>query len=255
MGVNAALSGGARAFQGGSAFLVHQFVDNGVLVATLDRSCGEGERDWKLCAHRDTIATHEGEGRGWFLYDPVTSPLHTDLEGWDDPELGEVVAQAFRCCWWRIATELPSAGWRQLWAIDSRAATAASNARYMRRLLEGHLPAEFEDFRQSRQNHGARLPVVLHPFSETLLQAIWLVAGAGLVVVLARREPTDQRILLLTGTVGFLVMNAALCAAASPVFDQYQGRVAWLLPFALVLAGGWTLERSPQARDAGDRSG
>ena len=40
----------------------------------------------------------------------------------------------------------------------------------------------------------------------------------------------------------FLLVNALVCSFGSSTHDRYQGRVAWLLPFALALSAGWFRE-------------
>ena len=52
--------------------------------------------------------------------------------------------------------------------------------------------------------------------------------------------------------IAFLVINAAVCATFAGVFDRYQGRVAWIMPFCLTaygcsLVGEW--KRSSVGRE------
>ncbi len=51
----------------------------------------------------------------------------------------------------------------------------------------------------------------------------------------------------------FLIANAAVCGFGSSTHDRYQGRVAWLLPFALAISVGDLLgERRRRGSAAGE---
>ncbi len=75
--------------------------------------------------------------------------------------------------------------------------------------------------------------------------ALLCVLGAiVLFIVAVRRRLTRPALLLATVVVGLLT-NAFVAGAFGGVFGRYQGRVIWLLPFA-VLAAALALRRSAQ---------
>jgi hypothetical protein len=78
----------------------------------------------------------------------------------------------------------------------------------------------------------------LHPIPEWALQAALAVA-AIVVAVLAWQRGARRISLLLASVLIFFVGNAVICSFGSSLHDRYQGRIAWLLPWPLTLAGAW----------------
>jgi hypothetical protein len=96
---------------------------------------------------------------------------------------------------------------------------------------------------ESRQARGEPVRVILHPFPEVALQAV--LAIAAIVVAVLGWQRGERRIgLLLASLLTFFAGNALVCSFGSSIHDRYHGRIAWLLPFALTLAGAWWLKGS-----------
>ncbi len=239
---NATMGSGPGVLRGTSSFLAHRFIDTGVLGRTLDTYCEV--RDWKSCGYREEFQRQVGRGGGWFLFHEQ-SPFRTELGAWEGEEQAELVAHAFRCCSGQIATTTLVGAWRQFWSVDSRTSPARRDTGPLMALLRRHEPGDVSRLRRSRQHSGLPVRVVVHPVPEAALQAVFLIAAIGLAAASWRRGPRKATFLLASLGV-FLLANALICSLGSTLFHRYQGRVAWLLPYCITIAGWWKArERSP----------
>lgn len=231
--------GSWRVFLGTGSFMMSRLIDTGVILPTLDRYCGE--REWKSCKFRDEFARHIGQADGWFLFN-TSSPFFTELDAWTGDEQDEIVVHAFRCCWDRIALTTAISTWQQFWRIDSSDGSAAGDTGPTLVFLKKHLRNELPALESSRQNRGERVRAVLHPAPEAALHALLILVAGGLAVLGWR---IDRRgfAFVLASVMLFLLVNALVCAFGSSTHDRYQGRVAWLLPFAIAVAGIRTFRR------------
>jgi hypothetical protein len=51
----------------------------------------------------------------------------------------------------------------------------------------------------------------------------------------ARKGRAQEVSVFFYAAVAFLIINAAVCATLAGVYDRYQSRVAWIIPFCLAL--------------------
>ena len=101
--------------------------------------------------------------------------------------------------------------------------------------LKRHQRNELPALVSSRQGRGERVHVVLHPVPEAALHALLILVAGGLAVHGWRRGRREVAFVLASAIL-FLLANALACAFGSSIYDRYQGRVAWLLPFAIALS-------------------
>jgi hypothetical protein len=97
-------------------------------------------------------------------------------------------------------------------------------------------PATLRSYRSSAQARNvvprdmlSRVDAVIFPTSLAIV-----IGGMIFAAWYRRPEPVALGALVLGG----FAVNTVLCAVASGVFDRYQSRVSWLLPFAAVLLVG-----------------
>ncbi len=94
------------------------------------------------------------------------------------------------------------------------------------------IPKEFITYRLSRQFLDG-----LFPLSDQLTRIHIAVFWAGTLACLAfawtRRSARVNQ--LLAAAFAFLVINATICGALSGVYQRKQSRVAWIVPFCLIL--------------------
>jgi len=73
------------------------------------------------------------------------------------------------------------------------------------------------------------LPDTVSPFHTTIF---WLSLVLSLAFAWAARFTRVNK--FLASAILFLVINAAVCGALAGVYDRYQSRVAWIIPFCLI---------------------
>jgi hypothetical protein len=238
MAVNRMSGTASGVFQGRNSFLMYRLIDTGVVIPTLDRYCAE--RKWKSCKYREEFVRHIGKADGWLLF-ARSSPFFRELGGWEGAEQGDIVAHAMRCCWGEIVVTTALGTWQQFWRIDSGDGLAVVDTRpahgFLVRFYQQDLPA----LMKSRQRLGTLMHPTLHPVPEAVLHAVLILLTVGLAMYAWHAERRDV-VFLLGSVMLFLMVNALVCAFGSSTHDRYQGRVVWLLPFALAIAIGWLRE-------------
>jgi hypothetical protein len=108
--------------------------------------------------------------------------------------------------------------------------------------IEHVFPAELQAFRNTRQIRDRLLPLA---DAASAIDAIvfWLSVAACLYFARTRRFPRINQFFI--AVILFLVINAAVCGSFSGVYNRYQSRVAWLVPFCLIAyACCWVQERN-----------
>ncbi len=91
-------------------------------------------------------------------------------------------------------------------------------------------PRDLPAFRRDKQIRGRLLPLA-DALASVHTVVFWISVPACLLFAWTGRF---RRInYFLASAIVFLVINAAVCGALAGVFDRYQSRVAWLMPFCL----------------------
>jgi hypothetical protein len=93
-------------------------------------------------------------------------------------------------------------------------------------------PAEIQAFRSSRQFRGRRLLSLADAISPVHTAIFGLSLAACLLFARTGRFARANTFLATANL--FLMANATVCGASSGVYDRYQCRVAWLIPFCLI---------------------
>ena len=238
MSVNMALGTSSGVFRGTDSFLMNRFVDTGVIIPILDHYCGE--KDWVSCDYRKEFTRHAGQADGWFLFNKQ-SPFNTELGEWGGKEQSDIVSHAFRCCLDDIIVTTLAGTWQQFWKVDSSDGLTVIDTKPVYSFVKHNRDHELEALDQSVQRRGEPVHTTLHPVPEVVLHALFFLIAAGLALLGWRTGRRKVTFLLLSVAL-FLLINAFVCSFGSSNHDRYQGRVAWLLPFMVVLSVGWLRE-------------
>ena len=86
-------------------------------------------------------------------------------------------------------------------------------------------------FSNARQSRG-RLNRLIDSAATLDTAVFWF--SALTCLVLAWTKCAERVNLFFYSAIVFLVINAAICATLAGVYDRYQSRVAWLVPFCLM---------------------
>lgn len=231
-GINLYLRAGAGLTRGGDTIWLNRFAESGVLQQTLALYCQD--KGWAMCAFVEPLRAHQGE-RGWLLF-AADSPVHQI--GWNQgaDEQREIVMTALACCWQQIITTSAQETWLQVWRLTIQGyVTPLASEMNAVQAVRKNFPNEWASFQNARQQTNQFTPTRLLPIDEGTVQLVSIVVALGLIVYAHVRH--DKPILLfLGGTFYFILLNAAVMATFSGAITRYQGRVYWLLPFAVLVA-------------------
>jgi hypothetical protein len=107
--------------------------------------------------------------------------------------------------------------------------------------IERVFPGELQTFENTRQIHN-RLLKLANAASKLDTPWYWLSLAACIVLARSRRFPRIDSFFL--AAILFLLINAAVCGALAGVYNRYESRVAWLIPFCVFVYGfRWMRER------------
>ncbi len=225
---NFAIAGRFAFTPGGANFVFARTVEDGILARFLAEHCPDPSL--RICAFRDPLPT---TGNGWLwgespFWDKLGGP-----QGFED-EAGRIVVQtlilypgahvmsairgmAEQFFLLKTADHLKTDNWHTRWAIETRAPAAL---------------AAFQAGRQERDVFDVHWIEAVHvPVALAAIVLLFVVIGLGLRGRVAPPAFAFALTIMLA-----LIGNAAICGATSIPSDRYQSRLAWLAPFAVVLA-------------------
>ena len=246
--LHAALGGGFTITRAAPAFAVARLNEAGVLARFLDHECG-GAYQYSLCKYRSKLPS-DAIGFMWSADTPMQ--LGGGMEA-TRAEYRHVIGRVLRspryypALTWTAAQatlrQLTHVGvWEGLYPYRENTSPYWP--------LSQHYPYELAPYLSSLQNRNALNFNQLNERAGVAYLLAILVGLGGLASPAVRRRlaPGAAFWLALVGT--GLVANAFATGALANVLDRLQARVAWLLPFAvLVLAteaglGAWAEWRS-----------
>ena len=110
-------------------------------------------------------------------------------------------------------------------------------------------PRDLSSYLHARQFHGG-LASLANGAAAVDTKIFWFTSAACILFACAGRF--DQTNEFFYSAILFLVINAAVCATFAGVFDRYQNRVAWIMPFCFTayLCGFVREWKGNQAREA-----
>lgn len=206
----------------GNSFLLGRLFGAGLAQNFLRQNCPK--RQFTSCRYLSNLPRNEEE----FMFH---HPLLLSLKG-HPREIQTIVrgtlfaySQSFLWSSGR-QTLLQLAALRTGDEIRSYAADDWNNA-----AMQRVFPGELQAYRNARQ-FGGRLRPLADAASVVHTVTFWLSLAGCLLFAWTGRFARMNR--FLGYAILFLLYNAAVCGALSGVYDRYQSRVAWLIPFCLV---------------------
>jgi hypothetical protein len=230
---NAAVFGRATLSAHGSVFLLARLQADGPAVATLRARCPQA--GWYLCGFLDRLPMDSDE----FLWDPA-SPVSRDAAGNPRamgsvllaPEASAIVRETLRDQPLGFALSAARNGLVQLVTAGIGDTLGPEHLDLSaRRAIAAFPPGVLAAFDAARQMRG-ELRAVAAPFAAVIPVA--LVLSVPLLSLGLVRRP-EARGMLLAICVG-VSANALATGGLSKPHERYQARIAWLLPFAALLA-------------------
>ena len=218
-GLNRKMGLGFQLSPSGKMFLLGRLFDDGLAADFLIRSCPN--HAYISCRYLSKLPQTDAE----FLFQhPLLSDLSQHPQEMEVIVRGTLAAYPFRFIASSFRnTLLQLASLRTGDEIRSYGAKDWNNGVFQR-----VFPAGFTAFSNSRQLRG-RLMFLADKAAMLHTAAFWLSLTACLLF--AWNDRRDRIAGFLAWTIVFLTINAAICATFAGVYDRYQSRVAWLIPF------------------------
>jgi hypothetical protein len=220
---NQELGLGFRLSPSGNAFLLGRLFGDGLAADFLHENCPK--RQFISCRYLSDLPRTEGEFLFWH-------PLYRDLMKGNPREIDTIVRGTLDAYPRKFILSSAKQTFLQLASLrtgDELRTYAAHdwNNQAMLRVF----PGDLQGFESSRQFRGRMLsmPDTVSPFHTTIF---WLSLVLSLAFAWAARFARVNK--FLASAILFLVINAAVCGALAGVYDRYQSRVAWIIPFCLI---------------------
>jgi hypothetical protein len=204
-----------------NTFLLARLFGDGLAQDFLRANCPQ--RDFVSCKYLSNLPRDQED----FMF---VHPLIHDLDGHGD-EVREIVRGTLMAYPLQFVISSVKETVRQLAAVRTgEEIRSHGSIDWTIMAIQKVLPIDLPAFLNSRQARSRLLPMARSAAAvDTIL--FWLSVAA--CVVFSRTRGFDRVNVFLYSAFVFLIINAAACASLAGVFDRYQARVAWLLPFCL----------------------
>jgi hypothetical protein len=226
-----------------NTFLLARLFGDGLAANYLQENCPK--KPLISCKYLSNLPRNQED----FMF---THPLIHDLDGHGD-EVEEIVRGALLThpLWFVISSIKET--FRQLAAVRTgEEIRSHGSIDWTIMAIQKVLPRDLRGFLNSKQSSSVLLPLARSAAAvDTVF--FWLSVAGCLAFAWTRRF---ERInVFLISTIVFLFINAAACASLAGVFDRYQARVAWIIPFCLTayiscFVREWKRGDTPQALPA-----
>lgn len=204
-------------------FLLGRLFGNGMAEDYLRQNCSK--QAFISCRYLSHLPHHQSE----FLFE---HPLIRDLKG-HDGEVKAIVHGAIFANPERFAINSVKESLLQLVTLRTGGDTrlhVLTDANFFDILRV--IPKEFQPFFIAKQFNDRLFPVT-DAFARVHTAMFWFSAAGCLLFAWRRRFARINQFLF--AAVLFLMINAAVCGALSGLDDRYQSRVAWIMPFCLLI--------------------
>lgn len=236
--LHATLGGGFTISRASPAFLMARLSESGVLERFLDRECADG--NYAICAYRDKLPNDAIT----FMWDG-NSPLN-QAGGWNatHDEYQRIIRRILSSPRYYpyLASEAVQATFRQLTHVglgDGLTPFRENTNPYWK--VGQYRAYELKEYLSSQQNRGALVFTGLNERVYLTYVLALLAALAGLSSAAVRRAVGAPTAVLGSILLLGVVANALVTGALANVLDRLQARVAWLLPFAVLVVAAEVL--------------
>jgi len=236
--LNLILSNGFTLTNNNSVFYINKLAYHGVLTKTLDKYCSE--KNWKLCAYKETIRSKGNERfPSWYFWGD-DSPLQK-LGGWEknpenQDEYQDIILHSLKSFFPMILLSSLRETFKQLISFNSFSGLHKYDEGYaVFRILQRRYPDEFSQFINGKQEIGEKVKVRIFPLDEKITQVFFAVA-AIIVLGICISGKHYFLVSVLTASLIFIFLNAIIVGFSIDADGRYMGRVLWLIPYFLFLA-------------------
>jgi hypothetical protein len=204
-----------------NSFLLARLFGDGLAADFLHANCPK--QNFISCRYLSQLPQTQEE----FLFQ---HPLYPDLKD-HELEMETIVRGTIRAYPMRFVASSVKETFLQLTSLRTGDEIRTYGAReWNSNVLPLVFPADFQEFLESRQYRDRLTPAA--NASATLDNSVfWLSVATSFLLAWTGRFGRIN--LFFYAAAAYLVINAGICASFAGVYDRYQGRVAWIMPFCL----------------------
>ena len=210
-----------------NAFLLARLFGDGLAADFLRENCPA--RHFVSCRYLSRLPRTEEE----FLFQ---SSLFPELLHGHQDEMEKIVRGTILAYPARFVTSSAKQTMLQLTSLRTGDEIRTYGARqWNEKVIPRVFPGDLQAFLNARQYHD-RLTHLADASAFVDTKIFWLSFASCLLFV--RTDRFARVNLFFYSAIAFLVINASICATFAGVYDRYQGRVAWIIPFSLTAYAG-----------------
>jgi hypothetical protein len=226
-----------------NAFLLARLFGDGLAADFLRENCPQ--RHFLSCRYLSDLPRTQGEFLFWH-------PLFPELLRGHRNEMGEIVSGTILAYPVRFVTSSAKETLLQLAALRTGDEIRSYGAKeWNTSVIPRVFPRDCKAFLNARQYHGRLTPLA---DASAAVHTVVFCLSLAICLFLAGIGPFGRINLFFYSAIAYLVINASICATFSGVYDRYQSRVAWIIPFCLTayigcLARDWKPWRAIEELD------
>ena len=205
-----------------NSFLLARLFGDGLAADFLRENCPK--QDLISCQYLAALPQTQEE----FLF---RHPLYAELVNGHEDEMEKIVRGTLLAYPFRFAKSSAKQTLIQLASLRTGDEIRSYGAReWNSNVIPLVFPADFQGFINGRQYHDHLVPAA-DATAAVDTAFFWL--SAVTCLLFARTGRFERLNMFFYSAIAYLVINAAICASFAGVFDRYQSRVSWILPFCL----------------------
>jgi hypothetical protein len=223
-------------------FLVNRLTDDGIIQKLLDEHCTSNK--YILCPYKDNVKPSylwNGKKSPFELIGGLKSPVEESWRMIYDSLIYYPLDHFLSA----LRTTI-----KQIFSFNTGDGLKVYNIKSsINRIIKGLYNYEYIDFTNSKQQQGKleKLLSITKPVHNIVVGISFL---ALLLSLIRRKNHADATFFLTIFILSAIICNAAVCGIFSGVYDRYQSRIIWLVPFtAIVILLRWYDSRE-NTRDA-----
>jgi len=205
-----------------NAFLLARLFGDGLASDFLHDNCPQSHLiSCRYLSHLPTSQEH-------FLF---WDPLYPELRNGHQDEMEKIVRGTIQAYPLRFAIDSAKDTLLQLVNFRTGDEIRSFGAReWNNGVIPRVFPGDSQAFVNSREYHDRMLPLAN---AASLLDTAVFWASLAICLLIAGSRRFERVNLFFYSALAYLAINAAVCATFAGVYDRYQNRVAWMIPFCL----------------------
>jgi hypothetical protein len=213
---------GFRLSPSGNAFLLARLFGDHLAADFLHQNCPK--EHFVSCRYLSHLPRTQGEFLFWH-------PLFPELLNGHQDEMEKIVRGTILAYPLRFVTSSAKETLLQLTSLRTGDEIRTYGAvEWNNGAIPRVFPGDWKAFSNARQYHG-RLTPLADASAVVDTTAFWL--SAAICLFLAGSGRFGRINMFFYSAAAYLVINASICATFAGVYDRYQSRVAWIIPFCV----------------------